>query len=98
MLPRKEGKTMRKDLWMGLLAVAMLLTFSACSARTKLALEETRKNGAHFATWSHMGYSVNRGTPERTTKRDIDLSTGDRCTPSVSCPWYGEVVRVQPIQ
>ncbi len=89
---------MRKDLWMGLLAAAMLLTFSACSARTQLALEETRKNGAHFATWNHMGYSVNRGTPETTSKRDIELSTGDKCTPNWPCPWFGEVVRVQPIQ
>jgi hypothetical protein len=90
---------MRKDLWVGMLAaVALLLSLSACSARTKLAMEETRKQGSHFATWSHMGYSVNRGTPEQTTKRDVVLSTDDRCTPSVPCPWYGEIVRVQPIQ
>ena len=89
---------MRKNLWLGLLAVAMLLTFSACSARTQAALEETQKNGAHFATWRHMGYSVNRGTPETTTKRDIERSQGDRCLPNQTCKWWGEVVMVQPIQ
>ena len=88
---------MRK-MWMGLLAVAMLLTFSACSARTQAALEETQENGAHFATWRHMGYSVNRGTPESTTKRDIERSQGDRCLPNQTCKWWGEVVMVQPIQ
>jgi hypothetical protein len=89
---------MRKNLWLGLLAVAMLLTFSACSARTQAALEETQKSGAHFATWRHMGYSVNRGTPETTTKRDIERSQGDRCLPNQTCKWWGEVVMVQPIQ
>jgi hypothetical protein len=89
---------MRKNLWMGLLAVAMLLTFSACSARTMAALEEEQKNGAHFATWRHMGYSVNRGTPETTTKRDIEKSQGDQCLPNQTCKWWGEVVQVQPIQ
>lgn len=89
---------MRKNLWLGLLAVAMLLTFSACSARTQAALEETQKNGAHFATWRHMGYSINRGTPETTTKRDIERSQGDRCLPNQTCKWWGEVVMVQPIQ
>ena len=89
---------MRKNLWMALLATAMLLTFSACSARTMAALEEEQKNGAHFATWSHMGYSVNRGTPETTTKTDIQKSQGDMCLPGVMCKWWGEVVRVQPIQ
>lgn len=89
---------MRNNLWMGLLAAAMLLTFSACSARTQAALEETQKNGAHFATWRHMGYSLYRGTPETTTKRDIERSQGDRCLPNQTCKWWGEVVMVQPIQ
>lgn len=89
---------MRKELWVGLLAGAMLLTFSACSARTQAALEETQKNGAHFATWRHMGYSLKRGTPETTTKRDIERSQGDRCLPNQTCKWWGEVVQVQPIQ
>jgi hypothetical protein len=89
---------MRKDVWMGLLAAAMLLTFSACSARTMTALQEEQKNGAHFATWRHMGYSVNRGTPETTTKRDIERSQADQCLPNQTCKWWGEVVQVQPIQ
>ena len=89
---------MRKSVSVPVLVVAALLALTACSARTQLAMEETKKNGAHFATWNHMGYSVNRGTPETTTKSDIDLSQNDRCTPSVPCKWFGEPVMVQPIQ
>jgi hypothetical protein len=88
---------MRK-LVLGLLAVGFVVSLSACSARTQLALEETQKNGAHFATWRHMGYSVNRGTPETTTKRDVERSQGDRCLPNQTCKWWGEVVKVGPIQ
>ncbi len=83
---------------MTVLAVGLFASLTACSARTQLALEETKKNGAHFATWNHMGYSVNRGTPETTTKSDIELSQKDTCTPSVPCKWFGEPVMVQPIQ
>jgi hypothetical protein len=75
----------------------MLLTFSACSARTQAALQEEQKNGAHFATWRHMGYSINRGTPETTTKGDIERAQGDQCLPNQTCKWWGEVVMVQPI-
>ena len=89
---------MRKSVSVTVLVVAALLALTACSARTQLAMEETKKNGAHFATWNHMGYSVNPGTPETTTKSDIDLSQNDRCTPSVPCKWFGEPVMVQPIQ
>ncbi len=89
---------MQRIVWMGLLAVAMFLGLSACSARTMTALQEEQRNGAHFATWRHMGYSINRGTPETTTKRDIELSQGDQCLPGQTCKWWGEVVRVQPIQ
>ena len=88
---------MRRTVKVVVLAAAVL-SAAACSARTQLAMEETKKNGAHFATWNHMGYSVNRGTPESTTKRDIDLSQNDTCTPSVPCKWFGEPVMVQPIQ
>lgn len=87
-----------RRLWIGLALAGMVVTVSACSARTQVALEETQKNGAHFATWRHMGYSVNRGTPQTTTKRDIERSQGDRCLPNQTCKWWGEVVRVQPIQ
>ena len=82
----------------GLVFASAVLALSACSARTQLALEEEKRNGAHFATWSHMGYSLNRGTPESTTKRDITLSQADQCLPNQVCKWWGEPVQVQPIQ
>ena len=82
---------------LGALLVGLLTFGAACSVRTQNALEEERKNGAHFATWSHMGYSLNRGTPEATTRRDVELSKADRCLPSTTCAWWGEPVRVQPI-
>ncbi len=85
--------------WVHVLVFASaVLALSACSARTQLALEEEKKNGAHFATWSHMGYSVNRGTPQTTTKEDIQLSQADKCLPNQVCKWWGEPVQVQPIQ
>ena len=89
---------MRKQFTMAILAILAIFAISACSARTQLAMEETKKNGAHFATWRHAGYSVNRGTPETTTKRDIDRSKADQCLPSQTCAWWGEPVVVQPIQ
>ncbi|MGE5849100.1 MAG: hypothetical protein ACM362_03095 [Candidatus Methylomirabilota bacterium] len=90
---------MRKDLWVGMLgAAALLVSLSACSARDQLALEETRINGAHFATWRHMGYSINRGTAESTTKADVEASQNDQCLPNQKCKWWGEVVQVAPIQ
>jgi hypothetical protein len=88
---------MRKLVMMGILA-GTVFALAACSARTQLAMEETRKGGAHFATWSHMGYSVNRGTAESTTKRDVELSKADECLPGQKCAWWGEPVMVQPIQ
>ena len=89
---------MRKGLSVAVLAAATVVALSACSAQTRAALEEERINGAHFATWSHMGYSLFRATPDSTTKQDIDLSQGDKCLPSQTCKWWGEAVRVQPIQ
>ncbi len=89
---------MRKPMSIVLVAGIAALALSACSSRTQLALEETQKNGAHFATWSHMGYSVKRGTPESTTKEDIQLAQGDRCLPNQICKWWGEPVQVAPIQ
>ncbi len=88
---------MRKSLWLAVLA-ALVLTMSACSARTKAALEEERQNGAHFATWSHMGYSLFRDTPEATTKQDVELSQKDMCLPNQPCKWWGEAIAVRPIQ
>lgn len=89
---------MRRGLRLGFLAGAMLVTFSACSARTQMLLEEEQRNGAHFATWRHMGYSLFRGTAETTTKGDIERSQNDQCLPNQTCKWWGEVVQVQPIQ
>ena len=88
---------MRKILVMMVL-VGTVLVMGACSARTQLAMEETKKNGAHFATWNHMGYSVTRGTPESTTKGDVEVSKSDQCLPNQKCSWWGEPVMVQPIQ
>jgi hypothetical protein len=45
-----------------------------------------------------MGYSLNRGTAETTTKGDIEKSQKDTCLPSQPCKWWGEVVQVAPIQ
>lgn len=81
---------MRRRMWVTLAVGGMLLSLSACSASTQVALEETRKNGAHFASWRHMGYSLKRGTPETTTKRDIEVAQRQK--------WWGEVVLVAPIQ
>ena len=89
---------MKRALAVVLIGAAMLLALSACSARTMAALDEEQKNGAHFATWRHMGYSINRGTPESTTKGDIETSQKDKCLPNQECKWWGEVVMVQPIQ
>jgi hypothetical protein len=88
---------MRKSVSVAVLLVAALLALTACSARTQ-SMEETQKNGAHFATWNHMGYSVNRGTPESTTKTDVEVSKADQCLPNQKCSWWGEPVMVQPIQ
>jgi len=63
----------------------LFLSLSACAA-----LEETRQQGAHFATWKHMGYSLWRGTPNETTRQDISTAQQEK--------WWGEVVRVEPIQ
>jgi hypothetical protein len=89
---------MRKSLSVAVLVVTAMLAVAGCSARTQLAMEETKKNGAHFATWNHMGYSLNRGTAESTTKRDVEVSKADKCLPSQTCAWWGEPVMVQPIQ
>jgi len=89
---------MRNRLFVLMVSAALAALTVACSARTQLALEEERRNGAHFATWSHMGYSLNRGTPATTTAQDIRLSQGDRCLPNQTCKWWGEPVQVQPIQ
>ena len=75
-----------------------LVLMMGCSAQTMQALKEEQENGAHFASWSHMGYSLRRGTPETTTKADIERSKKDQCAPNQTCKWWGEVVMLQPIQ
>ena len=82
----------------GIMFGVLVVVLSACSAKTQLALEEERQNGAHFATWRHMGYSLKRGTPETTTKRDITLAQADQWLPNQICKWWGEPVQVAPIQ
>jgi hypothetical protein len=87
-----------RNIMLGALLGVLVLVGAACSARTQLAVEETQKNGAHFATWNHLGYSVNRGTPESTTKQDVTVAQADRCLPNQTCKWWGELVKVAPIQ
>ena len=89
---------MRKAMSVIVLAAATVVALSACSARTMADLQEEQQNGAHFATWRHMGYSIARGTPETTTKGDVERSQADQCLPNQTCKWWGEVVMVQPIQ
>ncbi|HSB70980.1 MAG TPA: hypothetical protein VLT62_16760 [Candidatus Methylomirabilis sp.] len=89
---------MRNAVSVVVVGAVMIVALSACSARTKAALEEQRLNGAHFASWRHMGYSINRGTPQTTTKADIETSQRDKCLPNQDCKWWGEVVMVEPIQ
>jgi hypothetical protein len=79
-------------------AGAVTVLLSACSAQTMASLEEMQKNGAHFASWNHMAYSLQRGTPATTTREDILASKSDPCLPNQTCAWWGEVVRVEPIQ
>ena len=81
---------MQRRLWMAVLAAAVLVSVSACAANTRALLEQEQKNGAQFASWQHMGYSLFRATPNETTKRDLLAARQEK--------WWGEVIRVQPIQ
>jgi hypothetical protein len=93
----QEGETMRTGrLGFGMLASALLV--AGCSAQTQVSLHEMQKHGAHFASWSHMGYSLQRGTAATTTKQDLQLAKNDPCLPNQTCTWWGEVVQVEPIQ
>jgi hypothetical protein len=80
---------MQSKLWMAFLAGAVLFAVSACTANTRELLSEEQKNGAHFATWEHMGYSLFRGTPKTTTKKDIAAAQQEK--------WWGEVVQGNPM-
>ena len=80
---------MQRGFWLGILTVAVLFSVSACAEfRTDLRAEQ--ENGAHFATWQHMGYSLFRATPESTTKSDLIAAQKEK--------WWGEVVNVPPTQ
>lgn len=80
---------MQKRLWMVLLAGALLLGVSACSATTRELMSEEQQNGAWFASWQHMGYSLFRATPAKTTKNDIVAARKEK--------WWGEPVVVPPM-
>lgn len=80
---------MGKSVWFGLLAAVVFVSLVGCSAQTMRALKEEQANGAHFATWQHMGYSLNRATPKDTTKDDIAAAGKEK--------WWGDPVRVEPI-
>ncbi len=79
---------MRSRLWVGLLVVGVMLSLSACGWGRYLDME--RQGGAHFATWQHMGYSLFRATPQETTKSDIQSAQAEK--------WWGDAIRVAPIQ
>lgn len=80
---------MQRRLWLAALAAAVLFSVSACAASTQALLEQERKNGAQFASWQHMGYSLFRGTPQTTTKNDLLAAQQEK--------WWGEIIRVSPI-
>ncbi len=80
---------MRRQAMMAVLAAAILVAVSACAASTQALLEQERKNGAQFASWQHMGYSLFRATPKKTTKDDLVAAQREK--------WWGEVVKVPPL-
>lgn len=75
---------MRRRAMMTILTAAVLFAVSACAD-----LQAEQKNGAHFASWQHMGYSLFRATPKETTKRDLVAAQQEK--------WWGEVIRVAPM-
>ncbi len=79
---------MRQRVLMAILGIASMLAVSACSTMQEKTfatdLHEEQANGAQFASWQHMGYSLFRGTPQTTTKRDILASQREK--------WWGQVV------
>lgn len=80
---------MQRKLWMAVLAAAVLFSVSACAANTRALLTEEQQNGAQFASWQHLGYSLFRATPKATTKQDLLAAQKEK--------WWGEVVRVAPM-
>lgn len=80
---------MRRRVMMAIATTAILFAVSACAANLRADLQAERKNGAHFASWQHMGYSLFRATPKDTTKQDLVAAQKEK--------WWGEVVRVAPM-
>jgi hypothetical protein len=65
------------------------ITLAGCASDAGFYERVTRENGAHFATWNHLDYSVRRATPEETRREDI-LAAGTE-------KWFGRGVQVEPI-
>lgn len=76
-----------RRLWLGILTTAVLFSVSAC-AEFRSDLQAEQRNGAQFASWQHMGYSLFRATPEKTTKRDLVAARREK--------WWGQAVEVPP--
>ena len=79
---------MQRKVGMAMLAAAVLFSVSACAAHTEALLKEEQQNGAQFASWQHMGYSLFRATPQKTTKSDLAAAQKEK--------WWGEPVVVAP--
>ncbi len=80
---------MRRRAWVALLAIGVMVSLSGCGSWSRYLAEE-RQNGAHFATWQHMGYSLFRATPKETTKMDVASAQQEK--------WWGDPILVEPIQ
>ncbi len=84
---------MLRHLAAGLLTGALLVGVSACgttSTALREDLREEQQNGAQFASWQHMGYSLFRATPQKTRKSDLVAANQEK--------WWGEPIQVAPIQ
>ncbi len=83
---------MKKRTLMALVGVTIALAASACTSMQEKVLasdlREEQKNGAQFASWQHMGYSLFRATPSTTTKQDLAAAQQEK--------WWGQVVPVPP--
>ena len=75
---------MRRRVTMAIMITAILFAVSACAD-----LQAEQKNGAHFASWQHMGYSLFRATPKDTMKQDLVAAQKEK--------WWGDAVRVAPM-
>jgi len=74
---------------MAILMTGLLFAVSGCAASTRADLQAEQEHGAHFASWQHMGYSLFRDTPQKTTRQDIAAAEREK--------WWGDVIRVSPI-